>query len=197
MLHSALLARQIATPNISPPRRILDLGSGDGRFMLSVLSRASIPDPGTLTLLDQSPAQSASTLKAFETLGWTTRPITCDVFAFLRDEHLEPFDLVTANLFLHHFREGELSQLLGLLSTRSDWVIACEPARTPLALVGSHLLWAIGCSEVTRHDAVASVRAGFTRHEISSLWPKSPEWILSERPAPPFSHLFSARKKHG
>jgi hypothetical protein len=44
---------------------------------------------------------------------------------------------------------------------------------------------------VTRHDAVASVRAGFTGHELSRLWPDG-NWRLREELALPFTHVFSA-----
>jgi hypothetical protein len=47
---------------------------------------------------------------------------------------------------------------------------------------------------VTRHDAEASVRAGFCGRELSELWPKSDAWVLTERAAWPFSHLFVARR---
>jgi hypothetical protein len=47
---------------------------------------------------------------------------------------------------------------------------------------------------VTRHDAAISVRAGFSGGELSSAWPVAPGWSLMERSAPPFSHLFVARR---
>jgi len=53
----------------------------------------------------------------------------------------------------------------------------------------------IGCNRVTRHDAPASVRAGFTGRELSQLWPEPESWLLEERAAGPFSHLFVAQRK--
>jgi hypothetical protein len=58
----------------------------------------------------------------------------------------------------------------------------------------SRLLWAIGCNAVTRHDAVVSVRAGFSGGELSALWPDQQNWRLTEQRAGMFSHLFIARK---
>jgi hypothetical protein len=72
--------------------------------------------------------------------------------------------------------------------------VACEPRRSSMALAGSRLLGFIGCNDVTRHDAVVSVRAGFSDGELSDAWPAGPGWSLEERPAPPFSHLFVARR---
>jgi len=47
---------------------------------------------------------------------------------------------------------------------------------------------------VTRHDAVASVRAGFRGTELSALWPdaKDHAWILRERGVFPFTHALVA-----
>src|ERR1700733_4212257 len=53
--------------------------------------------------------------------------------------------------------------------------------------------FALAGNEVTRHDAVASVRAGFTGRELSRLWPDG-HWRLREALALPFTHVFSARR---
>jgi hypothetical protein len=50
----------------------------------------------------------------------------------------------------------------------------------------------LGANDVTRHDAVASVRAGFRGHEISNLWPRQSGWTLHEQGIPPFTHGFTA-----
>ena len=71
---------------------------------------------------------------------------------------------------------------------------ACEPRRSRFALRASRLLGLIGCNDVTRHDAAASVRAGFAGRELSALWPDEAGWQIDERPAAPFSHLFVARR---
>ena len=52
------------------------------------------------------------------------------------------------------------------------------------------LVGLIGCNSVTRHDAVVSVRAGFTNRELSDLWPTQGAWLLQEQRAGLFSHLF-------
>jgi hypothetical protein len=58
----------------------------------------------------------------------------------------------------------------------------------------SRLLWAIGYNDVTRHDAVASVCAGFSGRELSALWPDKQNWRLTEQRTGAFSHLFIARE---
>jgi hypothetical protein len=65
-----------------------------------------------------------------------------------------------------------------------------------VSLAGSHLLGLIGCNDVTRHDAVLSVHAGFRGTELSELWREAqPDgWTLRESAAGPFGHLFSASR---
>ena len=72
--------------------------------------------------------------------------------------------------------------------------VACEPRRGALPLLGSRLLWVIGCNDVTRHDAVLSVEAGFNGRELSALWPEPNRWQLHEHAARLFTHCFVARR---
>jgi hypothetical protein len=70
-----------------------------------------------------------------------------------------------------------------------DALPPADPRRSARSLLFSRLLWVIGCNQVTRHDAVVSIRAGF---ELSRLWPADQSWTLQENPAGWFSHLFVA-----
>jgi hypothetical protein len=105
--------------------------------------------------------------------------------------------LVTANLFLHHFANPALRRLLELVSSRTNCFAACEPRRYPAALRASRWLWLIGCNSVTRHDAVASVRAGFDGPELSALWPGNGSWRVREEAVGLFSHRFVAQRLKG
>jgi hypothetical protein len=100
-----------------------------------------------------------------------------------------------ANLFLHHFTEGQLAGLLRGAARGTRTFIAVEPRRSSCSHCFSRLLWFIGCNRVTRHDAPISVRAGFTGQELSQLWPAGQVWSLEERPAGWFSHLFIAQRR--
>jgi hypothetical protein len=97
------------------------------------------------------------------------------------------------NLFLHHFDDAALALLLALAAPCTPLFAACEPRRGALARAGSRFLWAIGCNDVSRHDAVVSVRAGFRGAELSALWPRE-GWTLRERPAGLFTHCFVATR---
>jgi hypothetical protein len=116
----------------------------------------------------------------------------CDVRRGLNEAGVA--EVAFANLFLHHFIEAELIMLLGEVAQRCDLFVACEPRRSSFALLGSRGVALLGCNGVTRHDAVASVRAGFSGSDLSQLWPYSGQWALTERAAGLFSHLFVARR---
>jgi len=174
---------------LEPPRILADLGSGDGRFLLGVARRLKWSGV-TALIVDRQSIVSAETRAGFASLGWRCENVTGDVFDALAG--LEA-DVITANLFLHHLDDAALARLLALAAAKAHAVIATEPRRSTSALIGSHLLFALGCNGVTRHDAVASVRAGFSGDEISRLWPQD-GWNLREGPALPFTHIFTARR---
>ncbi len=183
---AALLQKQFSPEGVL---HIVDLGAGDGTLALAVARRLRRPHV-RLTLVDRAPVVHGVTLDQLAELGWHARIAAADVFDFLAAAR-EPFDAMFVNLFLHHFDDANLSRLLAAAAPRTRLLVACEPRRGALALAGSRLLWALGCNGVTRHDALASVRAGFAAQEISALWPAR-GWRLEERAAWPFSHLFSA-----
>ena len=105
--------------------------------------------------------------------------------------------MIIANLFLHHFDAAGLKTLLSSVAQRTRMFIACEPRRSGFALVGSRLLGVIGCNDVSRHDAVVSVRAGFDGRELSALWPAGSAWTLREHASGLFSHCFTASRVNG
>ncbi|MGH8652250.1 MAG: hypothetical protein ACREYE_08765 [Gammaproteobacteria bacterium] len=178
-----------------PPRKIVELGSGDGTFLLRLARKRAACWPGVkITLLDRQLLVSPKTVQGFVSLGWKAEVITSDVFDWLAQPVNERIDLLLANLFIHHFSEERLSRLLQGIEARTGSFLACEPRRASLALIGSHLLGLIGCNAVTRHDAILSVHAGFRAEELSALWPRREDWILREWRAGLFSHCFLAAK---
>ena len=180
------------------PRTVVELGAGDGTFMLA-LARRLAPRwrDVKVTLVDRQDIVTEHTRHAFGDLGWHVETISADVFDFLRGTAPGCADMVLANLFLHHFERDSLARLLGGVARLADAFAACEPWRAGSGLIGSRLLWAIGCNGVTRHDALASVRAGFRGRELSELWPNDEDWRLEEGPALPFTHCFLARRARG
>jgi len=205
MRNHALMANVLRNElNPRLPAHITELGAGDGRFFLSVVEHlrtaggASSCAPehpsqvSDITLLDMQGNVSPDTLAELAALGWHAKTIVADVFDWL--ETSQPAEIVIANLFLHHFEDAQLAKLLRLASQQAKVFIAIEPRRAAWPMFCSRLLWALGCNDVTRHDAVISVRAGFSGGELSALWPDHDHWQLAEHSAGLFSHLFIARR---
>lgn len=196
------MQRVLAHPR-DTPLRLLELGAGDGSLALRLARRLAPLRPGAeLTLLDRQAPVTPATGTAFALLGWTLRTLTADVIEWARAPTPqlpgERWDIILANLFLHHFEDERLRELLSAVAGRCDAFIACEPRRSLPALLGARLLPVLGVSADTRYDAVVSVRAGFQDSELSRMWPATAGgWLLEERAAGLFSHLFVAARGKG
>jgi hypothetical protein len=196
MMNKSLVIRELLRANpVNPPQTIAEIGAGDGSFMLQVAGQLPARWRRTgLLLLDQQSLLGVATRESFAAIGWTTQAVTADVFEWLARPAAPVFDVIVANLFLHHFDAARLAQLLALVAPRTRVLIACEPRRSRGALVASQLLGIIGCNDVTRHDAVVSVHAGFNDQELSGLWPDHDGWQLREHAHGLFSHCFVATR---
>ena len=178
-----------------PPRRLIDLGGGDGAFMLQVARGLARRWPGVaLTIVDRHPAVSDATAAAFARLGWHMDVVTAEAQPYLDALPDASACAITANLFLHHFEPDALARLFATAGRAAPLFAACEPRRGRAPLLASRMLWAIGCGPVTRYDAPVSVRAGFRAQELSPLW-RGPGWTLHEHPARLFTHCFVARRE--
>jgi hypothetical protein len=196
MGQDAIIAGVLRAGASTPPRTILELGAGDGAFMLRVARRLAPAWPRvTVTLLDRQDLMTVATRAAFADLGWQVETIQADVFDMLTAASPDVYDAITANLFLHHFEGAALRSLLDAAARRTPLFAAAEPRRAALALAGSRMIWALGCNDVSRHDARVSVEAGFKDCELSEAWPTGEVWLLEERRVGPFTHVFSARRE--
>ena len=177
------------------PRVIAEIGAGDGTFMLRLAEKiAARWQDVRVVLLDRQDIVCPQILAELGSLGWQAEAAAADVFEWLARPADRIFDVIIANLFLHHFDAERLTALLHAAARRTRLFVACEPRRSGLALAGSRLLWAVGCNDVSRHDAVVSVCAGFDGRELSALWPDDPVWTLRERAGGLFSHCFVASR---
>jgi SAM-dependent methyltransferase len=174
--------------------RIVELGCGDGRLMLDVARHRGERWPAaTIDLLDRQPIVDAATVAAYADAGWRARPVAADVLDWADDADGERWDVVVANLFLHHFEGAALGCLLAGCARRADALAACEPRRSRLALGASHLIFFLGANAVTRNDGVLSVRAGFVANELAAAWPGAAgAWRLDEYDDGLFTHCFCA-----
>ena len=195
MANARIVAGDLARACPVPIASIAEIGAGDGAFALRMVARLPAPDsPARITLVDRQPVVSPQTRAAFARHRWEARVETADVFDWLAAA--PACDAIVANLFLHHFLAEDVQRMMDLIARRARLFIACEPRRSSLALAGSHLLGLVGCNDVTRHDAVVSVRAGFSGRELSALWGTKEGWVVEERGRGLFSHGFVARR-HG
>lgn len=170
MLQLHILTRLLKAHVPRPPRRIVEIGCGDGHVTLAVMRKMAPAWPGAeLTLVDAQPLVSQRVLTEIAALGWSVRIVTADVFDWLGQA--APHDLAIANLFLHHFESAGLSRLLQGVAHLSHVFVATEPRRSTFALFAARSVRAIGANAVTRHDAAASVRAGFRDAELTAHWP--------------------------
>jgi 2-polyprenyl-3-methyl-5-hydroxy-6-metoxy-1,4-benzoquinol methylase len=193
MFQASIMSRLLGRLVTIPPNRILEIGAGDGTFMLAVARRLAKRWPGVeLTLVDRADLFTRERQQEFAKFGWRADAVVADVFDWIGSAGETHFDVVTANLFLHHFADADLAKLFAALRPLTAVFIAAEPRRSAVALSGSRLLWAIGVNDVSRHDAPASVRAGFRGTELSALWPVGRGGSVVERRAGPFTHVFAA-----
>jgi hypothetical protein len=184
-------------PSAARPLRVVELGAGDGEFCLRVAYRLGCRWRGAVaTLVDRQSPSTGAASRSLRELGWEVEVTKADAFEWCRHTRAQSREVILANLFLHHFNAEQLKELLRGIAQRSCFFVAVEPRRSRLALVFSRSVTLIGCNAVTRHDAPASVRAGFAGQELSRLWPGNGEWKIRERPAGPFSHLFVAQKRN-
>ena len=84
-----------------------------------------------------------------------------DFFRSLEDDSSE---VVVGNLILHHFQDEQLAEL-GALFKNKKRLIFTEPLRSSLSLAEGYLLWPL-INDVTRHDMIVSIRAGFRPGEL-------------------------------
>src|SRR5881394_3996255 len=100
MGHAGIVARELkrAFPD-KPPRRVLDLGGGDGRFLLSVCVRLGPRWQGIEAIvLDRHDVLSAETRAGFAAAAWQVRTFEHDVLDYLTRRAVPDCDVVLANL---------------------------------------------------------------------------------------------------
>lgn len=179
-----------------PPRRVLELGAGDGSLLLRFARECGPTWSGTdLVLLDRFDLLEARTRADYAALGWNVRVECADVREWALRATDAHWDLCVTTLFLHHFDAPALATLLRAVAMRADAFVACEPRRALVAQLGSRLVGLLGSNAVTREDAVTSVLAGFRGAELTAAWSGVPgRWRVAEYAAGAFTHCFVAAR---
>lgn len=194
MRHADILRSTLEAHFDKPPRRLVEMGAGDGSLMLEIAEQNHHRWPNVrLIVVDRQNIISETVQARFRRLGWELNIVAADVFDWLAVDTFA--DAIVANLFLHHFSDETLAKLLQRASARTNLFVASETRRNGLSRLITRALWLFGCNKITRHDAQLSVAAGFRDGELSSLWPNQRDWEFIDRRAIAFTQLFVARRK--
>lgn len=177
------------------PRRIIDLGAGDGSFLQGLTRDLPALVPGTeLVFVERLDVVEKARVTDLRARGFRVAVVQTDAWPWLRRLPPQPGTWILANLFLHHFTAEVLRTGFAVWAEQAELCCACEPRRGAWPWLVSRLTWFIGANSVTRHDAPLSVRAGFNGAELSALWPEGSDWALREHAAGLFSHLFFCQR---
>ena len=141
-------------------RCLVEIGAGEGGLLERVRD-----DFDSVRGVDLAPRPAGLSAE----IGW----IQGDVF-----EYLGEGDLLAANLFLHHFKDGRLREL-GERVRKFKALCFSEPRRSRWAILEGYALVPF-VNRVTRHDMMVSVRAGFVRGELPELLGLGAGWEVRE-----------------
>jgi len=166
MGNESWMLRQLHQHRNVAERGIVELGAGDGSFSRRMHHRVPMAPLAAYDLLPEP-------LGMEEGIFWHQGDVTVE-------KPMQDFGVLVANLFLHHFRDEDLSWLRAWMA-RAQVMIFNEPLRSKLAHRLGNLLhpW---INDVTRHDMHVSIDAGFLRGEIPSLFADcAHEWEIVEQ----------------
>ncbi|MDH3590967.1 MAG: methyltransferase domain-containing protein [Planctomycetota bacterium] len=161
------------TPEDGRPLRLLDVGTGEADLPRTWVDRARRAGRSVqVVALDADPATVEVATDACRDYPEIT-VVRDDAFALPYDAR--SFDLVSASMFLHHFGETDVVELLrGFLRVSSRAVVVHDlfRHRLPWAFIGA-VGWGTWRSSMYRHDAPLSVLRGFTASEFEGLCAQS------------------------
>lgn len=169
----------------------IELGAGDGPLAVA------LPDRSTgsvqITGMDLAPRP----------LRWPTNWnwVQGDLFKTLpmydkyeREQPLGHQRGLTANLFLHHFGEGDLSRIGAFVNESFSRLVFVEPARYRVFQILGFLFFPF-VNDVTRHDLQISIGAGFRKGELSKALQLDQSWLVAESTTVFGAYRFEAWRK--
>ncbi len=131
--------------------RVVEIGAGDGYLTGKIAAMYPELEVVGMDLLDRPVNLTPKAL-------WESGDILNRKFHFGEET------LVVANMFLHHFDGSELETICKAFAGVGAW-LCHEPYRSRSTLASASLLWPF-VGQVTRHDMMVSIRAGFQVGEI-------------------------------
>ena len=162
------LAAETAGRAVQAPWRVLDIGSGSCDIPLAISRWArgrGIPLHITCLETARSAVEIARE-KLARADDLAVRLLQEDVFIH---QPAEPYDVAVASMFFHHFTDAQILALLQRLrgfERRS--VLINDLRRSRLASLAARVPL-IGAPAGVRHDALLSIRRGFTPGELTAL----------------------------
>jgi ubiquinone/menaquinone biosynthesis C-methylase UbiE len=153
--------RRAVAPHLPPRGRLLDVGCGSGD--VAAYLRAGLPEPPLVVGLDVKPLHLREAPDGVRRVAADARRLPFPD---------RSFDVVTACLFLHHFDEAELGQLLGELARvarRAIVVSDLQRALVPFVFARAVFPW-VFATPVSVHDGLVSIRRGFREPELRAAF---------------------------
>ncbi len=176
------LAAETAGWTVQDPLRILDIGSGSCDIPLAISRWARWRGiPLRITCLE--PARSAVEIARGQLVRAgdpAVRLLQEDVFTH---QPAEPYDYAVASMCFHHFSDAQILALLQRLRgfvRRS--VLINDLRRSRLASLAARVPL-IGAPAGVRHDALLSIRRGFTTSELTALLRQLDHAVVSVKAA--------------
>lgn len=129
---------------------VIEIGAGEGHLLTSISRKyPDIP----ITAYDLAPRPASLP----QSIAWKQ----ADIFS---QSPPEKGGVLIANLFLHHFTDGQLTELAKWMSG-FDTILTSEPFRAKLPLLLGKLATPL-IHPITRHDMRVSIEAGFRPGEL-------------------------------
>lgn len=156
-------------PRTESPLRVMDVGCGDGLLLRQLASRARRQHKGLHPIgCDFSPRALGMAERAAEADGLSLELHQVDI---TRQQLPGVADVVLCSLFLHHFSEAEVVEILRKLAASARQLLLVEDLLR--SQLGYYLCWlgvrALSRSRVVHVDGLLSVRAAFTLQEVEML----------------------------
>jgi len=154
---SEKLIRRATADAPGPTLSLLEVAAGAGYVPSQVRRRLSTPDI-QITLLDRARTH----------LNGNHRAVVADALTLPFAD--SSFDLVSSNLFVHHLAPQDLQRFAQeALRVSRVAVVINDVIRHPLHLALTYAGFPLYRSRITRNDAPASVRQGYTVAEMRDL----------------------------
>lgn len=147
-----------------PGWRITEIGAGDGALSCRLWQKG-LCESKDLHAFDLAARPVSWPADARWTQG--------DLF----EQPLPDTEVLIANLFLHHFKDPQLTVLGSRLSNKTRLILAAEPARYRMHTILGRLFCSIAeLHPITRYDMQVSIRGGFRSRELVTALGLGPEW---------------------